>query len=421
MQRIREFFRILGPGFISGASDDDPSGIGTYSQTGAQFGYSQLWTALFTTPFMIVIQEICGRIGMVTGKGLAGVIRTHYARPILTAAVLLLFVSNTINIGADLGAMAASGQLVVRLPFIPLLLAMTLLTLALQIFVPYRTYSKYLKYLGLALLVYIATAFVIRVDWKTIAATTIVPSVSSSRAYLMNIVAILGTSISPYLFFWQAAEEVEEQVSAGKQRDMGVGKPRVTMRGVREMRLDTVLGMIFSSLVMWFIIITTAATLHTRGLLDVQTADQAARALQPMAGSFASLLFALGIVGTGLLAVPVLAGSASYGIAEALGWKEGLYRKLTQAYGFYGVIAAATVIGLLINFSPVKPFQMLYYSAILNGLTAPPLIVLVVVIGNNDKIMGKHTNPRWSNIGGWVIAGVMGAAAVALLFSLGSG
>ncbi len=418
MNRIRRLFRILGPGFVSGASDDDPSGIGTYSQTGAQFGYTQLWTALFTTPFMIVVQEICGRIGMVTGKGLAGVIRTHYARPVLTVAVLLLFVANTINIGADLGAMAASGQLVLRVPFIPLLFAMTALTLGLQILVPYRTYSKYLKYLGLALLVYIAAAFVIRVDWRSIAITTIVPSFSSSRDYLMNIVAILGTSISPYLFFWQAGEEVEEEVMEGKLRNMGQGKPRVTLRNVREMRLDTVVGMLFSSVVMWFIIITTASTLHIHGILNIQTADQAAQAIRPVAGNFAFVLFALGIVGTGLLAVPVLAGSASYAIAEAFGWKEGLYRRFTQAYGFYGVIAAATVIGLFINFTPIRPFQMLYYSAILNGLCAPPLIVLILLIGNNQQIMGRHTNSRASNIAGWGIAGIMALAAVAMLVSL---
>lgn len=418
MKRIRKILRVLGPGFITGASDDDPSGIATYAQAGAQFGYSQLWTALFTFPFMSIVQEMCGRIGMVTGKGLAGVIRRHYARPVLSFAVFLLLLANTINIGADLGAMAAAGGLVVHVPFAALLFAMTAVTLVLEVFVSYKTYAKFLKYLTFALFAYVVTAFVIRQPWNQIAYATFVPVISLSRDYLMNIVAVLGTTISPYLFFWQAGEEVEEEVAAGKLRQMGAGVPRVTSRDVREMRLDTAAGMLFSCLIMWFIIMTTASTLHANQIFNVDTADQAALALKPSAGNFAFLLFALGIIGTGLLAVPVLAGSASYAMAEAFGWKEGLYRRFTQAHGFYGVITIATLMGLLVNFTPVQPFQMLYYTAILNGICAPPLLILILLIGNNPKIMGKYTNSTLSNALGWIVAVVMSVAAVALILAL---
>ncbi len=418
LQEIKKLLKVLGPGFITGASDDDPSGIATYSQTGAQFGYAQLWMALFTFPFQNVIQEMCGRIGMVTGKGLAGVIRKHYGRPLLSIAVFLLLIANTINIGADLGAMAAAGQLVLHLPFVVLLLAITALTLLLEVFVTYKTYSRFLKYLTLSLFAYIVAALVVHQDWPRIAFATLVPTISFSRDHLMNIVAVLGTTISPYLFFWQAGEEVEEQVAAGRLRQMGAGVPRVRSRDIREMRLDTAVGMLFSNLVMWFIILTTAATLHLNQIFNVDTADQAARALQPIAGNFAFLLFALGIIGTGLLAVPILAGSASYAMAEAFGWKEGLYRKFTQAHGFYGVITVATMVGVLVNFTPIRPFQMLYYTAILNGICAPPLMVLILIIGNNEKIMGRYTNSSVGNVVGWVITGVMTAAAIGLLLQL---
>lgn len=418
LEASKKFLKVLGPGFITGASDDDPSGIATYSQTGAQLGYTQLWMALFTFPFQNVIQEMCGRIGMVTGKGLAGVIRRYYGRPLLSIAVLLLLVANTINIGADLGAMAAAGRLVLNLPFVVLLLAITAVTLILEVFVTYKTYARFLKYLTFSLFAYIVAALVIHQDWKSIAIATVVPTISFSRDYLMNIVAVLGTTISPYLFFWQAGEEVEEEVAVGRLRQMGAGVPHVRVRDIREMRLDTAVGMLFSNLVMWFIIVTTASTLHLNGVLSVDTADQAAQALRPIAGNFAFLLFALGIMGTGLLAVPILAGSASYAIAEAFGWKEGLYRKFTQAHGFYGVITVATLIGLIVNFTPIKPFQMLYYTAILNGICAPPLMVLILIIGNNRTIMSKYTNSRFSNTVGWVITAVMAAAAVGLLVGL---
>lgn len=415
MKKLKKFLKILGPGFITGASDDDPSGIGTYAQTGAQFGYTQLWTALFSFPFMSVIQEMCGRIGMVTGKGLSGVIRIHYAKPVLYSAVLLLLIANTINIGANLGAMASSAQLLFHIPFIFWLIAMTVLTLVLEVFVSYRVYAQVLKYLALALFAYVIVVFAVRQDWIHIFRSTFIPTISFQRDYLFNIVAILGTTISPYLFFWQANEEVEEEVEHKKLISMGRGKPHITTQDIRTMRLDTILGMFFSNLIMFFIIVTTASTLHVNGITKIETADQAARALQPIAGDFAFVLFAAGIIGTGLLAVPILAGSASYAFSEAFGWKEGLYRKFTQAHGFYGVITIATLVGLLVNFTPVKPFQMLYYSAIINGIIAPPLLILIMFITNNAKIMGKHTNSRFSNIFGWTITGVMSIAALMLI------
>ena len=419
MRKHRNYLKKLGPGFITGASDDDPSGIGTYSQTGAQFGYGQLWTALFTFPFMSVIQEMCGRIGLVTGRGLSAIIRTHYARPILYGALLLLVIANTINIGADLGAMAAAGNLLVGdIPFIYWLIGMTVLSLLLQVFVSYRVYSRYLKWLTLSLLAYIITAFVIHIDWAHVLRATLVPSIAFDKDYILNIVAILGTTISPYLFFWQAGEEVEEEVAKHKLAGMLSRRPKISRADIREMRWDTVSGMLFSNVVMFFIIAVTASTLAPHGITHINTADQAAQALRPLAGNFAYVLFAAGIIGTGLLAVPVLAGSASYAIAEAFGWKEGLYRKFRQAHGFYGVITLATLVGLLVNFTPIKPFEMLYYTAVLNGLCAPPLMVLIMLIANNKKIMGSHTNSGFFNILGWIITAVMAAAGGALVVGL---
>ncbi len=417
MKKIKKLLKVLGPGFITGAADDDPSGIATYSQTGAQFGYSQLWTAPFSFPFMAVVQEMCGRIGLVTGKGLAGVIGKHYVRPILLFAVFLLVIANTINIGANLGAMASSMRLVIDLPSGVLLFGIAGLILIFEVFVSYKIYARFLKYLTLALIAYVITAFVVKQDWTQVLQNTVAPSFSFNKSYLLNIVAILGTTISPYLFFWQAGEEVEEEVNEGMISAMGVGTPQVTRRNIRTMRLDTTAGMFLSNLVMWFIIITTASTLHANGITNIETADQAALALKPIAGDFAFLLFAIGIIGAGLLSVPILAGSASYAISEAFGWREGLYRKFAQARGFYGVIIAATLIGLLVNFLPIKPFQMLYYTAILNGICAPPLMILIMLIGNNKEIMKEHTNSRFSNIMGWTITIIMSAASIALLLS----
>jgi NRAMP (natural resistance-associated macrophage protein)-like metal ion transporter len=412
----RKFLRKLGPGFITGASDDDPSGIATYSQTGAMFGYSQLWMAFFSLPFMTVIQEICGRIGMVTGKGLASVIRENYSRKILFSAVTLLFIANSINVGADLGAMAAAGQLLLGIPFFVWLLVITIITLFLEIMVPYPAYARFLKYLTLSLFAYIITAVIVKQPWGDILHNTLFPQISFSKEYLLNVVAILGTTISPYLFFWQSDQEAEEDVA--KHRFHGKGLPKITKTDIREMRLDTFIGMALSNMVMFFIIITTASTLGAHGIANIETADQAAQALQPLAGDLAYLLFAAGIIGTGFLAVPVLAGSASYALAESMGWKAGLHYKFRQAHAFYIVIAVATLIGVLINLTPIKPFQMLYYTAILNGIVAPPIMVMLMLVSNNKKILGEHANSKFTNIAGWIITGVMSAAAVALLVSL---
>ena len=415
--RLKKLWRSLGPGFITGASDDDPSGIATYAQTGARFGYGQLWAALFTLPFMIVIQEMCGRIGLVTGRGLAGVIRANYSRKLLYLSVFLLLTANVVNIGADLGAMAASLQLVYNLPFVFWLLLITAVTLFLEIFISYRVYARYLKWLTLSLLAYFVTAVIVRQDWSAIIYSTFVPMFSPSRDYLLNIVAFLGTTISPYLFFWQASEEVEEEVASGKLRMMGKGVPRINKGDISAMRADTVLGMLFSNIATFFIILTVAGTLYQAGIRNIDTAAQAAEALRPLAGNLAFALFALGIVGVGLLAVPVLSGSASYAVSEAFGWKSGLYRKLKQAQGFYGVITIATLVGLLINFFNIPPFKMLYYTAALNGLIAPILMVMILLIGNNKKVMGSHTNSRVSNALGWIITLIMFAAGGALVYS----
>lgn len=407
MKKLKKILRYIGPGFITGASDDDPSGIGTYSQTGAQFGYQLLWTALFSFPFMSAIQEMCGRIGLVTGKGLASVMKKYYPKQILYVMVFILLVANTINIGADLGAMASAVQLLTGVRFELLLLLITAITLLMEVFISYKTYSKYLKYLTFSLFSYIIAVLVTKQDWSRIALSTIMPTLTWSRDYVLTIVAILGTTISPYLFFWQADEEVEEEVASHKLRTMGMGTPHINKNDIRVMRIDTLVGMFFSNLVMFFIIVTTASTLHLNGITTINTAQEAAETLKPVAGNLASLLFTIGIIGTGLLAVPVLAGSASYAIAETFGWKEGLYRKFNRAHGFYGIISIATILGLAINFINIPPFRMLYYTAILNGICAPPLIIMILLIANNKSIMGTYTNNKLSNILGIVIAILM--------------
>jgi Mn2+/Fe2+ NRAMP family transporter len=360
---------------------------------------------------------MCGRIGLVTGKGLSGVMRKHYSRPALYLVVFLLLTANTINIGADLGAMASSAQLIINLPFVFWILLMTVGTLLLEIFVSYRVYARYLKYLTFSLLAYLLVAFLVQQDWSQIFVSTIQPSFSYDKQYLLNIVALLGTTISPYLFFWQADEEVEEEVATHKLASFGRGTPKINRTDIRKMRLDTACGMFFSQLITFFIIITAASTLGRVDLYNIETASQAAAALAPLAGRFTSLLFALGIVGIGLLAVPILAGSASYAIAEAFGWHSGLYRKLRQAHGFYGVITMATLVGLLVNFISIPPFKMLYYTAVLNGIIAPILLLFILLISNNRAIMGEHVNSRLSNVFGLMITTAMTAAAGAVVWS----
>lgn len=417
-KRLSTLWQTLGPGFITGASDDDPSGIATYTQTGALFGFTQLWTALFTLPFTIIIQEICGRIGMVTGSGLSRIIKKHYSRSALYLCVGLLALANTINIGANLGAMAEATQLLLPIPFTAGLLLYTVLLVCMQLFSSYRAYVQILKYLTLSLLAYIAVAFIARVNWLTVWYGLITPQIQWTSDYLFNIVAILGTTLSPYLFFWQTSEEVEEAVLKRKIKQMGWLIKRVTGSEIQHMRTDTILGMGFSNMIMFFIILSAASTLHPAGIRFIETAPQAALALEPIAGQFASFIFTLGIVGSGLLSVPILAGSASYAVAELFGWREGLYKSPRKAPGFYGTIAGACVLGLLINFTTIKPFVMLYYTAVLNGVCAPIILVYIMKIANNSAIMGKHTNSVVSNFFGWGIALIMGLAAFALVIQL---
>ena len=414
-EKLKKIFKKIGPGFITGAADDDPSGVATYSQTGAIFGFSQLWLALFSFPFMVVVQQMCGRIGMVTGKGLAGVIRANYPKPVLYFSVSLLVITNTINIGADLGAMASSMQMLIGLPTTFWLCLITAVIILLEILVTYKTYSKILKYLALSLLAYVFTAFIIKPDWLLIGKSTILPQIQFSKDYLLNVVAILGTTISPYLFFWQASEEVEDEIADGKISDIGTDRPCVTKANVLNMDFDTIVGMFFSQAIMFFIIITTAATLNAHGINNISTATEAAAALKPMAGNLAYLLFATGIVGTGLLAVPILAGSSAYAITETTGLKAGLSKKFKLAPGFYLIIAASTLVGMVINWVGINPITALYYAAALNGVVAAPLLFLLIFIANNKKIMGRYVNTRKSNILAWIIAVVMTIAGIALV------
>lgn len=418
LTRLKKLLKSLGPGFITGAADDDPSGIGTYSQSGALFGYSQLWTALFTFPLQAAVQEMCGRIGLITGRGLAKVIKDNYSKPILYFSVFLLFFANTVNIGADLGAMASSGQLLIKFPFIIWLFLVTLASILLQIFISYKTYAKFLKYLTFSLVAYIIAFFVVKQDWNKLIYSTLVPTIVLNREYLLNIVAILGTTISPYLFFWQANQEVEEEVEKGELKALDIGAPNIKVGEVRAMKLDTIIGMFFSNLIMFFIIATTASTLFVNGISNIETADQAAVALRPIAGDFAYLLFTFGILGTGFLAVPILAGSASYAISETVGWKAGLSKKFSEAKGFYFIIITSIAIGFFVNFLSIKPFALLYYTAILNGLCAPPLLLLILLISNNKKIMGLRSNSFLSNVLGSVIFLAMSICSGLLIFDL---
>ena len=421
LKDLKKLLGKVGPGFITGAADDDPSGVATYAQTGAIFGYSQLWLVWFTSPFMIVIQQMCGRIGMVTGKGLAGVILDNYPKSVLYVTVSLLVVANTINIGADLGAMASSAQMLLGLPFLFWLVLITGSIIALEILVPYKIYSRILKYLALTLFTYVLAAFVVRLDWDEVLYATLIPHIEISAAFLLNIVAILGTTISPYLFFWQASEEVEEEVADGRIHDMGIRRPCVTRQGIVEMNRDTVIGMFFSQIIMFFIIVTTAATLHASGITTIQTASQAAEALRPLAGDLSYLLFAAGIIGTGLLAVPVLAGASAYAVAETAGLREGLGKNPGRAPGFYVVIALSALVGMSLDLLGISPITALYYAAALNGLAAPPLMALVTRIANREDIMGRFVNSRESNILGWVIVLIMALTGAALIVNLAIG
>ena len=421
--KFRKFIAMLGPGLTTGAADDDPSGIATYSQTGAQFGYGQLWTALYMLPFMTAVQEACARIGLVTGKGIAAVVKDHYSKTVLYGVVWLVLIANTINIGADIGAMAAAAQLLVPAPLIVLTLVFTVVILVLEIFTNYRVYSKILKWLALALLAYPVTVFIVHQPWGTVLKATVTPHFEFSFAFLFIITGVLGTTISPYMFFWEASQEVEEEK---EKRLLQVnGKPKIGWGHVKRMRVDNTVGMIFSEITTWSIILVGATVLHNSGVHDVKSASDAAKALEPLvhtfpnAGFLAKLIFSIGIIGLGLLAVPVLSGSAAYAFSEAFNWKASLNLKLKRAHGFYGVITIATLIGLLINFIGIDPVKALVYAAVLNGVAAVPLLFLVAKIAANEKIMGEYKSRWLSSTLLWFTFIAMGAAAVAMFFTIG--
>jgi NRAMP (natural resistance-associated macrophage protein)-like metal ion transporter len=411
----RPLFSVLGPGLVTGAADDDPSGVGTYSQVGAQFGYTMAWTMFFGFPLLVSIQAICARIGATTGRGIAQNLRRHYPPALLRVVVVLLLVANVINLGADLGAMAEA--LVLLLPG-PLLLYTFLfgaVSVALEILVPYSRYANVLKWSTLSLFAYVAVVFVAKVPPLEALRGTLVPQFVFDKEHAMALVAIFGTTISPYLFFWQAGQEVEEQ-HRRHIKPLHVA-PRKAGPELRRIRTDTLVGMGFSHLVALFIIIATAATLHAHGITEIESAAQAAEALRPIAGDLAFALFAIGIIGTGLLAVPILAGSAAYAVSEMFGWVEGLDRKPREAKAFYGVIAAATLGGFSLNLLGIDPMKALYWAAVVNGMLAPPLMVVTMLIAQNPRAMGHLTISRRLAFGGWLSTVVMFAVAGVFLLA----
>ncbi len=390
--------KSIGPGVITGVADDDPSGIATYGQTGAIFGLTQLWLALYTLPFMIAVQEMCARIGMTTGRGLAGIIKSHYSKPVLFIAVLLLGVANIINIGADLGAMGQAAHMILPVSTGVALICITAFSLITAILIPYPLYARILKYLALTVFAYVITAFFINYDWLLIFKSLLIPQIIWNEQFLFNMMAFLGTTISPYLFFWQADEEVEEEIEKGRLLGFGKGRPKVTKQDIEQMKVDTVIGMTLSNLVAFFIMITAAGTLHATNTGEIATAAQLAEALRPFAGDYAVHLFAYGIIGTGLLAVPILAGSFAYAIGETFDMKVGLGKTFMQATGFYAVLIISMLVGVILNFIDIDPIHMLYYSAAANGLLAAPILFIILFIANNRRVMGDKVNGRMSNI-----------------------
>ncbi len=412
----KSIFRFLGPGLVAGAADDDPSGIATYSQAGAQFGFGLLWTVVLTLPFMVVVQLVSARIGRVTGKGIAANLRETVPRPVLVALVLLLLVANTINIAADLAAMGEALQLVVGGGEHGHALVFGLASIILQIVVPYKSYAPILKWMTLVLFAYVATVFTVHIDWSQVVMATIFPQPSLAPDYLLVVVAVLGTTISPYLFFWQASQEVEEMAERRKRplRDLKRGGDSE----INRITIDTIIGMAFSNIIAFFIIVTTASTLFAHGIRDIQTSAQAAEALRPLAGPLTFYLFAMGIVGTGLLAVPVLAGSAAYAVAETFGWKATLAAKPSEAPAFYGIIAFATLVGVFIDFTPIDPIKMLFWSAVINGVVAVPMIIAIMLLVSAPSRMKRFTVPRYLAWLGWSAAVLMTVVLLALVRSI---
>ena len=415
---LKRFLNRLGPGLITGASDDDPSGIGTYSQAGAALGFATLWTAIVTLPLMVVVQHICAKIGMVSGRGLAGVLHRYYPRWLLYPAVVGLVVANTINAGADISAISAAVNMFVPIPISVMVVPIAVAIVVLQVWGSYRLIVKVFKWLTMSLFAYVIAAFLAKPDWYEVARATFMPQVRFTSEYVTTLVAILGTTISPYLFFWEASEEVEEEKSEGRARlTQRLG---ATDDEIRREKVDTVVGMLFCNVVFYFVILAAGATLHVSGKTDIQSATDAAQALRPLAGSLATVLFAIGLIGAGLLAVPVLTGSAAYAVAETFGWPSGLDEKPRHAKKFYAVIAASTLVGVAIDFLGINPIKALFWTAVINGVVAPPLLVVVMLVANNKRVMGSRTNGPVTNIVGWLAAAVMFAAAIAMFVLWGS-
>lgn len=417
LKKARDYWYMLGPGLTTGASDDDPSGIATYSQMGAQSGLSLLWMSLFTFPLMAVVQEMCARIGLVTGRGLAGNIRSHFGKRTLFLTTFFLFAANTFNVGADIGAIASGAQLLrPSMNFSLLVVGFTIFIMLLQIFTPYVQYARYMKWLAMVLFAYILSAFLAHPNWNEVIRSVVIPHVSFSKNELMIICAALGTTITPYLFFWQTSQEVEEEIAAGQTTIKS--RTGSSPEEVKKMRIDVWSGMFLSNAVMFFIIAACASVLFTHGVTNINSAAQAAQALKPFAGSQAYLLFAIGILGVGLLAIPVLAGSSAYAISESLGKRQGLNNKLKQGYAFYGVIIISMLVGLGINFIGLNPIKALIYSAVLNGVVAPVIIVQIVLIARNKKMMGDWVNSKLSTSVGWVTVLLMTASGLAAIYAL---
>lgn len=407
--KLLRFWQLLGPGLVTGASDDDPSGIATYSQAGAAYGLSTLWTALITFPLMAAIQEMCARIGMVTAQGLTGTLKTHYSKPILYTMVLFSFPAIVMNIGADIAGMGAVGNLLFpQIHAVVFSVAFTAILLVIIIFLPYQKIASALKYLSIVLLVYIVVPFLYKQNWTAVLKGTFIPTIKFDKNFISILVAILGTTISPYLFFWQATMEVEDR----QLKKTFVLNKRI----MQKMKSDVDFGMLFSNLVMFFIILTTGTVLFNSGIHQIDTVEQAAQALKPLVGNFAYILFAVGVIGTGFLAIPVLSGSLSYIIAETFGWEQGLNKKFHEAKAFYLIIAVSLILGLLMNMVGISPVKALIYSAILYGLTAPVLIAIILHIANNKTVMGEYTNSKLSNILGFATLILMTAAAIVMLY-----
>ena len=431
---LLEFFRLLGPGLITGAADEDPTTIGTYSQAGAQFGFGFLWLALFQYPMILVVQEMCARIGLVTGSGLGAVIKKKYSKKIVLIIASLILTANTVNIGADIGAMAASVKLLV--PSTPVEVATICFAVFIvlsEMLIPYNKYVKVLKYLTISLLAYIITALIVGGNLEHILLATIIPHFEFTPAFAMMFVAIFGATLTPYAFFWQASEEAEEDVAKHKITEISETNngndnsnlPKISKKELRSMRSDVAIGMALSQVVMWAIIITTATTLHANNITNIITADQAAQSLQPLvkgfpgSGEISKTIFSLGIIGTGLLAIPVLAGASGYALSDAFGWKEGLNKSFSQAKNFHLIIAASTIIGLLINFTNIDPIKALVYSATINGIVAAPILVAVIKVANDKNILKDKINSKLSNIIGWIVVIIIGISVLIMVFTWG--